>query len=273
VVCFEPNGFLSGGCGNPDFEVCTPRFQQIVIHLSPPYAGKEFVIQAPDAAPANEYIQSATLNGQPQTRPWFHESEITGGGTWALKLNSEPNHDWAALPKDRPYSLSTGYNHFPKNPILTTLVPTSQVTPQTWHYTTDNPGDDWFSTDFNDSAWKAGQASFGARDWRVKYARTRWNTPDIWMRRTFTLSVIHGQPAISMCHDEDAEVYLNGVLALTAPGYSASYATFPISPESAATLHPGENVLALHVHQEDFEAHFADAGLVDVLWPDSEKAN
>jgi predicted alpha-1,2-mannosidase len=266
-------GFYPVDAGIPDFEVCTPRFPQIVIHLSSPYAGKEFVIQAPDAAPANEYIQSATLNGQPQTRPWFHESEITGGGIWTLKLSSKPSHDWAALPKDRPYSLSTGYNHFPKNPILTTLVPTSQATPQTWHYTTDNPGDDWFKTDFNDSAWKASQASFGARDWRVKYARTRWNTPDIWMRRTFTLSVIHGQPAISMCHDEDAEVYLNGVLALTAPGYSASYATFPISPESAATLHPGENVLALHVHQEDFEAHFADAGLVDILWPDSEKAN
>jgi hypothetical protein len=76
-----------------------------------------------------------------------------------------------------------------------------------------------------------------------------------------------------MCHDEDAEVYLNGVLALTAPGYSASYATFPISPESAATLHPGENVLAVHVHHEDFEAHFADVGMVDVQWPDSEKSN
>ena len=44
-----------------------------------------------------------------------------------------------------------------------------------------------------------------------------------------------------------------------------------VSPESAAALHSGENVLAVHVHHEDFEPHYADVGMVDVQWPDSEK--
>ena len=262
-------GFYPVDPGIPDFEVCTPRFKKIVINLNPPYAGRQFIIEAPEAASQNEYIQSTILNGKPLTRPWFHESEITNGGTWAVKLGAKPNYEWATLPKDRPYSLSTGYNHFPKNPILHILVPTSQDTPQVWRYTTQNPGSNWFQSDFNDQNWNEGPASFGARDWRIKYARTNWNTDDIWMHRTFTLTDIHGQPAISMCHDEDAEVYINGILALTAPGYSDTYATFPITPESAATLHPGKNVLAMHVHHEDFEAHFADAGLVEVEWPDS----
>jgi predicted alpha-1,2-mannosidase len=261
-------GFYPVDPGIPDFEVCTPRFKQIVIHLSAPQPGEKFIIEAPNAEPKNEYIQSAVLNGQLLTKPWFHESEIAAGGTWLVKLGPEPNRDWAALAKNRPYSLSTGYNHFPKDPVVHTLVPTSQQEPQTWRYTTHDPGNNWFQTDFDDQRWREGEASFGARDWQVHYARTRWDSDDIWMRRTFTLTTIHGQPAVLMCHDEDAEVYINGILALTSPGYSDSYAIFPISPKSAATLHPGKNILAMHVHHEDFEAHFADAGIVEVLWPD-----
>jgi hypothetical protein len=94
------------------------------------------------------------------------------------------------------------------------------------------------------------------------------------MRRTFTLTTLHGQPAVTLCHDEDAEVYINGVLAFTSPGYSDTYAIFPISPESEATLHPGKNVIAIHVRHEDFEAHYADAGLVEIEWtPEEIKAN
>ena len=268
---FTQLGFYPVDPGIADFEVCTPRFNEITIHLKPPYAGKEFTIQAPEAAPKNEYFQSATLNGAAQIRPWFHESEITGGGTWLLKLGPAPNPQWAALPKDRPYSLSTGYNHFPAKPVLTTLVPTSQETPQVWHYTTRDPGDGWFRTDFPDAQWKEGPASFGAKDGRIKEVRTLWNTDNIWLRRSFVLGALHGQAAIFMRHEQDAEVYLNGVHALTAPGSSRSYATFPISSESAATLHAGENVLAVHVHHEDFEAHFADIGMLEIQGPDSEK--
>jgi len=36
-------------------------------------------------------------------------------------------------------------------------------------------------------------------------------------------------------------------------------------------LHAGENVLAVHVHHEDFEAHFADIGMLEIQGPDSEK--
>jgi hypothetical protein len=269
---FTQLGFYPVDPGIADFEVCTPRFNQITIHLKPPYAGKEFTIQAPDAAPKNEYIQSATLNGVAQLRPWFHESEITGGGTWLVNLGAAPNPKWAALPKSRPYSLSTGYNHLPAKPVLSPLVPTSQENPQIWRYTTRDPGDDWYKIDFADDQWKQGTGGFGAKDSRIKEARTPWNTDNIWLRRTFILAKVPGQPAVLMRHEQDAEVYLNGVHALTAPGSSRFYATFPISPESAAALHAGENVLAVHVHHEDFEAHFADIGLVDIQWSDSEKA-
>ncbi len=265
-------GFYPVDPGVPDLEVCTPRFTKMTIHLSPPYAGKEFVINAPAAAPENEYIQSAILNGKPQTKPWFPLTEITGGGTWSLKLGPKPNKDWAASPWDRPYSLSTGYNHYPQNPILHTLVPTSENEPLLWRYTMDNPGDDWFKTDFQDTGWKEGPAGFGSRQRSVK-PRTPWNSGDIWMRRTFAFPENHGrQLAVLMYHEEAAEVYINGVLATYSPSYSHFYAPFPMTPEGQAALHPGQNVMAIHVHHMGFGGHFADAGIVDVLWPDSEKA-
>jgi len=259
-------GFYPVDPGISDFEVCTPRFKKISIRLEPPYSTNGFVIEAPDAGPEKMFIQSAVLNGKPFTRPWFHESEITGGGTWSLVLGSKPDPKWAALSKDRPYSLSTGYNHFPANPVLRTLVPTSQETPQTWRYTTENPGGGWAKTDFNDGSWLQGEASFGEKSWDSKVpAHTHWNTGNIWIRRTFQLAEIPGQPAVLMRHYEDADVYLNGVHAFTAPGKSTEYSVFPVSAESAASLHPGKNVLAIHVHHEDFEGHFIDAGIVECL--------
>lgn len=264
-------GFYPVDAGISDFEVCTPRFKKITLRLEPPYSTNGFVIEAPDAAPQNIFIQSALLNGKPLTKPWFHESDITRGGTWSLVLGSEPNPKWAALPKDRPYSLSTGYNHFPAHPVTRTLVATSQDAPQTWRYTTGNPGSGWFKADFNAESWRQGEASFGEQSWQTRVpTRTRWNSNDIWLRRTFQLPEIQGQPALLMRHYEDAEVYLNGVRACTEPGLSPAYTVFPISAESIASLHPGENVLAIHVHHEDFEGHFIDAGIVDVLWPASD---
>ena len=257
-------GFYPVDPGIPDFEICTPRFKQIVVHLSPPYAGKEFTIQAPDAAPQNEYIQSAVLNGISQTRPWLHELEITGGGTWSLKLGPEPNREWASLTQNRPYSLSTGYNHFPPNPAIKVLVPTSQTDPQIWRYTTDDPGPDWTKPGFDDSKWKEGPAPFGRR--------TPWNTNNIWIRRSFTLPPVQGQPAILMSHQQGADVYINGVLAVTSPGPSSSYIVFPMTAEGAAALHFGTNVLAVHGTQ-DFGGRIVDAGIVDVQWPDVEKTN
>jgi predicted alpha-1,2-mannosidase len=262
-------GFYPVDPGIPDFEVCTPRFKRIVIHFNPPYTGKEFVIQAPDAAPENEYIQSAELNGAPLTQPWFHESAITGGGTWSLKLGPKPNTDWAALTKDRPYSLSTGYNHFPQHPILRTLVPTSQDKPQLWRYTTDDPGSGWSKADFNDQNWKEGHGPFGSGS-RNSQPGTAWNTNQIWMRRTFTLPEFQSQIALLMSHKQSTDVYINGVLAVTIPGVSNSYTVFPLTPESVKVLHAGANEIVIHAYK-DFGSQIIDTGIVEVQWPDSEE--
>ena len=54
---------------------------------------------------------------------------------------------------------------------------------------------------------------------------------------------------LQVFHDEDVEVYLNGVLALNLPGFVIDYDEFEISKEAARALQPGRNIIAVHCHQ------------------------
>ena len=59
-----------GGCSaTPIYELTTPIYDKIIIHLNGQYGrGKKFTIKAKGAS-KNKYIKSATLNGKPLTRP------------------------------------------------------------------------------------------------------------------------------------------------------------------------------------------------------------
>ena len=58
-------------------------------------------------------------------------------------------------------------------------------------------------------------------------------------------------------HDEDAEIYINGVLAATIPGYSTGYVEIPLSDAGRAAIKPGAlNVIAAHVHNTTGAQYF-----------------
>ena len=94
--------------------------------------------------------------------------------------------------------------------------------------------------------------------------RTEWRTDDIWLQRRFRLD---GEklklPLFQMHHDEDVEVYLNGVLAARLPGFTTDYEEYDIDPAAAATLKPGENTLAVHCHQT-VGGQYIDVGLISM---------
>ncbi len=136
-------------------------------------------------------------------------------------------------------------------PKVSVLVPTSQQEPQIWRYTMTEPADGWAAADFDDSAWSTGSGGFGTRGTPGAVVGTVWNTSDIWLRRTFTLSAIPagGQLGLTVYHDEDAEVYVNGELVDSFKGYVGGYMSSPLSAEVLKTFKPGANTLAVHCHQ------------------------
>jgi predicted alpha-1,2-mannosidase len=85
---------MRGGCDpDPIYEITTPVFDLVTIHLSDCYhGGGVFTIETENNAPANVYIQSATLNGRRLDRPWFRGHDLRDGGILRLVLGPRPAH-------------------------------------------------------------------------------------------------------------------------------------------------------------------------------------
>jgi hypothetical protein len=168
--------------------------------------------------------------------------------------------------KIAPEALSRAHQrlHSPP-PRLDVVVGDSRKTPQTWRYTTAMPGEGWSRPEFDDSRWQTGPGGFGTQGTPETVVRTEWKTPDIWIRRSFDLSDRHApdQLQLVMHHDEDAEVYLNGVLAQKMQGYTVDYQMFEIRREARAALRPGKNTIAIHCKQTG-GGQYIDAGIVSL---------
>ena len=70
----------------------------------------------------------------------------------------------------------------------TPLAATSRWEPQNWHYTIDEPGEDWFAPLYDDSGWQTGPGGFGTKVTPGTFVRTIWDREHIWLRRHFQLS-------------------------------------------------------------------------------------
>ena len=152
----------------------------------------------------------------------------------------------------------------PPPPEQKTVVPTGTEKEAEWKYTTDRPADGWFKADFDAASWKSGPAGFG-RGAPNSDPRTAWSTSDIWLRREIELPDRKlAAPALLVYHDEDVEIYINGVLAAKAAGYTTDYEPIELAAEGAAALKPGKNLFAVHCRQTG-GGQFIDLGVVDMV--------
>jgi predicted alpha-1,2-mannosidase len=105
---FETDG---GAASKPFYEIGSPLFERTTIHLDEKYyPGKTFVIEAHNVSDKNRYIQSATLDGKPLTKPWFYHADLVDGGSLVLEMGPEPNMAWGSKPGDAPPSMSKAPN-------------------------------------------------------------------------------------------------------------------------------------------------------------------
>ena len=181
------------------------------------------------------------------------------GGVFAQMLYDKTT--WAKY-AGRDTTKAANWAPMPVAPVTRTIVPVARDADGIqWRYTTTKPADGWAKPAFDAGAWKEGAAGFGTRGTPGASVRTVWNSPDIWIRREFTLPEgAVKEPMLLLHHDEDAEIYINGVLAASAGGFTGDYEAVPISAAAKAALKPGVNTFAVHCHQTQ-GGQYIDVGL------------
>lgn len=194
---------------------------------------------------------------------FMHSRSVVGGAFLQLLYSKKAWQKWAAGD-----TMVVGeYAPIPEPPVITPIIPAADTAPQDWKYTEQTPPQNWASVLFDDSDWKTGKSGFGTPETPGAIVKTLWNSSDIWIRRTFTLTPETIKDLQLWIHHDDAcEVYLNGIQVLKRSGWTTSYELIALSPQAKAALKPGENTIAIHCHQ-DRGGQFIDAGLVRVTNP------
>ncbi len=213
--------------------------------------------------------------GELLRRLWDLKAQGLSGGIYTqltdveTECNGLLTYDREVLKVDPERAGRAARGQFPRVEVI---VPTSKDEPAEWRFRMHLPPADMFPSEaewalpsVDDRDWTRGRGGFGTKGTPGAVARTEWNTPDIIIRREFDLTLWPtGQVALLIHHDEDAEVYLNGVLAAKVTGYTTDYTIVPILPDAAAALKAGRNILAIHCRQTR-GGQYIDAGLVQLI--------
>ena len=218
----------------------------------------KFLDETPDRVPMTDWYwtQNARHRG-------FQARPVVGGVFIRLMDNAKV---WSKWVKNAD-SVDGTWAKLPKPPKIIDIVPMSIDEHYEWSYTFDAPKDDnWFAADFDPAAagWKTGKAGFGTKGTPGAYIGTVWNTSDIWVTRKFELGKLSCRPKLIAHHDEDAEVYINGVLAAELLGFTGNGQPFELSDKAYKSLKEGTNTISIHCHQTT-GGQYIDAGLVEVI--------
>jgi hypothetical protein len=236
----------------------TPERAVFERFLAPLY---KFVNETTDRVPFSDFYwtdsgKDAGMHARPVIGGLFIRPLADARSFWdtciSLARRNAPDagNDWARLPLIR---------------RLFTIIPTARDRATSWRYTTEQPAADWTTRLFDDRQWNEGPGGFGTLATPSAKIGTVWNTKEIWLRRYIDIAddKITADPStlrLLVHHDEDAEIYLNGVLALRAGGYTTDYQPLRMRLEAARSLKPGRNILAVHCRQTT-GGQYIDVGL------------
>ena len=220
--------------------------------LDPVY---RFLNETPSRVPMTDWYDTKTAK-----MVGFQARSVVGGVFLKMLYDRAGWKEWAS----RDVTKAANWAPFPKPSMTVEVVPTSVKDGLAWRYTIQAPAGDWFQPEFDASAWKEGSGGFGTQGTPGAVVRTEWSTPDIWLRREFVMPdgkwddlqfLIH--------HDEDADVYVDGILATQVTGYGTDYEPVAMKPKVSKLLKPGKHLLAVHCKQTG-GGQYIDVGLADV---------
>lgn len=159
--------------------------------------------------------------------------------------------------------------------ISKTILSTAQDHQYKWRYITEDAPRQWYSKTFDDSQWKEGLGALGhGMNEYKELVHTDWNTNQVYMRRWFYLGDITQENInklrFRLFHDDDVDLYINGVWAGSHAGCVFSYWLMDINKEALATLKPNSwNLIALAGKQGGGQ-QIMDVGLVAITDEDFE---
>ncbi|MFT5104618.1 MAG: hypothetical protein ACI9UA_000233 [Pseudoalteromonas tetraodonis] len=142
------------------------------------------------------------------------------------------------------------------------MIPDSRKQPHQWHYTTTVPDESWYNVGFRaeNEGWKLAPGGFGSKGTPNSKARTDWKTSDIWMQTSFQLITVPKKMVMTIYHDEEAQVYLNGQLIRELRGHVTNYTEIALGTEATQALQTGRNVVSVHCKHTK-GGQFIDLGL------------
>ena len=126
-----------------------------------------------------------------------------------------------------------------------------ETSPGQWFYTTRKPSPNWSAVNFRaeNQKWKKGVAGFGKTGTPGVSVNTEWTSKELWAQATFLLESIPDKLRLSLIHDEDMELFLNGQLVIKRSGVLGAYKDFDADNEFLSALQTGRNVVTARVRQ------------------------
>ncbi len=205
---------------------------------------------------------------RPPAVPLVTIDPYTSVWSFADKLYDEPTKHWTGRPQPitgmiRVDGKAMEFMGSDSSPWAS-VVPTGKEKPFTAKYTFEAPPAGWMQPRFNDTNWQTGTGGFGLDETGNYTIRSKWDTKQIWVRREFDLpnSVNPATLKLLVNHNDDVEIYLNGVLVTKCePCISSDYLPFELPPAAKATLKGGKNVIAARCQNNSGRA-FIDFGVI-----------
>ena len=144
---------------------------------------------------------------------------------------------------------------------LTPVAPTSEQEHQAWRVQATDPGENWFTQQFDDRDWPTAKGGFGYGVSR-KNLPNDWNSDDIYLRRNFRLTEETQHLALSIMSRGATEVHINGILVYQRKKDTGlRFEQVQLPAEALSALVVGSNSLAVKSNKGNGNQWYVDVGL------------